>query len=152
MLAPRDRAVVSPWGEARRFLGDSFEAVSAGAVTPIEVGELKAWADRDTSGLALRLVGNADLRAAQAFGAFIREAEAAAVAAGLREVTIDVRELEFMNAVCLREVAAWVSRLQALPPDTRYRLRFVTDPGRHWQRLSLPMLKCFGTELVELVE
>lgn len=126
--------------------------MSAGAVAPIDVGELKGWADRDPSGLALRLVGNADLRAATAFATFVRQAEAVAVAARLREVTIDLRELEFMNAVCLRELAAWVSRLQAMPATTRYRLRFITDPGRHWQRLSLPMLKCFGTELVELVE
>jgi hypothetical protein len=126
--------------------------VSAGAIAPIEVAELKAWADAGPAALALRLVGNADLRAAQAFGAFVRDADAAAIAAGLREVTIDLRELEFMNAVCLRELAAWVSRLQVMPADTRYRLRFVIDPGRHWQRLSLPMLKCFGTELVELVE
>ena len=123
-----------------------------GAVAPIDVGELKGWADTEPSALTLRLVGNADLRAAQAFAAFVREADAAAIAAGLRAVTIDLRELEFMNAVCLRELAAWVSRLQVMPADTRYRLRFVTDPARHWQRLSLPMLKCFGTELVELVE
>ena len=126
--------------------------MSAGSIGPIDVGELEGWADRDGPGLTLRLVGNADLRAAQAFALFVRQAESAAIDGRLREVTIDLRQLEFMNAVCLRELAAWVSRLQAMPEATRYRLRLVTDPRRHWQRLSLPMLKCFGTELVELVE
>lgn len=126
--------------------------VHAGAVQPIVAGELGAWAEDAGPGLTLCLVGNADLRAADALGRFVREADVAAIAARLDAVTIDLRQLEFMNAVCLRELAAWVSRLQAMPADRRYRLRFVIDPNRHWQRLSLPMLKCFGTELVELVE
>jgi hypothetical protein len=126
--------------------------VRSGVVPPIVAGELEGWAEDGSPGLVLRLVGNADLRAADALASFIRDAEAAAVAAALAVVTIDLRQLEFMNAVCLRELASWVSRLQAMPDGSRYKLRFVTDKSRHWQRLSLPMLKCFGTELVEVVE
>ena len=49
-----------------------FIVVRSGVVPPIVAGELEGWADDGSPGLVLRLVGNADLRAAEALGRFIR--------------------------------------------------------------------------------
>jgi hypothetical protein len=68
-----------------------------------------------------------------------------AVAAGLPEVVLDLRDLSYANAALWKCIVDW---LKLLRRDTRgsYSLRVRSDPRHRWQQLGLPALGVFGAE------
>ncbi len=63
-------------------------------------------------------------------------------------VVIDLRTLEFMNSSAFKKFVSWIGRVQALPQEKRYSIRFLSDPKMHWQRRSLHVLECFAPDVV----
>jgi len=66
------------------------------------------------------------------------------------EIVVDMHALEFMAASCFTELVAWLTRLQELEPDDRYRIRFRSNPTILWQKRSLRALSCFDTDIVTI--
>jgi hypothetical protein len=98
----------------------------------------------------LRLVGTADTTATQPLGDLIATLHTELRDRKVAEVVVDVRGLEIMGAACFTELVAWLSRLQELAPDDRYRIRFRSNPAIGWQRRSLAALSCFDTDIVTI--
>lgn len=69
---------------------------------------------------------------------------------GVREVKIDMQELEFCNSSGFKAFIHWVQRIQAMPEGQRYALAFLLAPARRWQRTSLLALSCYGPNVVVL--
>lgn len=67
---------------------------------------------------------------------------------GASEVKVDMTELEFCNSSGFKSFIYWVERIRALPQERRYRLAFLPNPARKWQRTSLLALSCYGVESV----
>lgn len=101
-----------------------------------------------TDSIRARFSGNADIDAIAPLRDLVARIHAEAIRVGAREVEIDLRELEFMNAACMKLFVNWVSEILDGPEDKRYRLRFVSSPDVRWQRRSLQALQCITTELV----
>lgn len=95
-----------------------------------------------------RFSGNADIDAIAPLRDLVARIHAEAVRVLAREVEIDLRELEFMNAACMKLFVSWVSEILDGPEDKRYRLRFVSNPDVRWQRRSLMALQCITTDVV----
>jgi len=94
--------------------------------------------------------GIADQRA---LGDLLQGLHEIAVAQAVSEVTIDVRELKFLNSSCFKELVSWLSKVQKLPPAERYAVRFLSDPKRHWwHRSSLTALSGFAQGLMTIEE
>ncbi len=70
------------------------------------------------------------------------------VAAGVTEIRVDFRELEFCNSSGFKSFIHWIQRIQRLPEERQYRLRFLSSPQRKWQRVSLLALSCYGVNCV----
>jgi hypothetical protein len=68
----------------------------------------------------------------------------------VREVAIDLHQLEFMNSSCFKNVVSWLNRVQELPTTAQYYVRFLSNPALLWQRRSLHALQCFANELVRI--
>lgn len=96
--------------------------------------------------VALR--GDADLDAVDALGAALSEVHARAIADRCAEVIVDISQLEFMNSTCLKKIITWLGSLEALAPESRYRVRFLSDPTIRWQMRSLHALESFSAGLV----
>jgi len=94
------------------------------------------------------LRGDANLDAVDALRAALSEAHARTVADGCAEVIVDVRQLEFMNSSCLKKIVAWLESVETLPPESRYRVRFLSDPAIRWQKRSLHALESFSVGFV----
>ena len=71
-----------------------------------------------------------------------------AVRLGVRELAIDLRELEFMSSGCFKGLVELLIKAQDLEPSKRYVLRFISDPTQRWQERSLHALRCFNVDLV----
>jgi hypothetical protein len=120
----------------------------------VDVGEL-AIRDLDFEATArvgaaseLTLTGSADNAVATQLTTLIDNLHNELVATGSREICVDIRALEFMNASCFNILVNWLGHVNELDPDKRYQLKFSTNTSIPWQRRSLRTLSCFATDLV----
>ena len=98
----------------------------------------------------LRLSGTADTAATQPLSDLITKLHAELREKHVPEIVVDMHSLEFMAASCFTELVAWLTRLQELEPDDRYRIRFRSNPTILWQKRSLRALSCFDTDIVTI--
>jgi hypothetical protein len=66
-------------------------------------------------------------------------------------VDTDLRQVEFMNSTCIKGFVNWISQVQELPPEQRYRIKFISNPAAQWQRRALKTLAIFGGDLIAIV-
>ena len=111
---------------------------------PILEQEFRATGQLEGPRLTLHLSGQADPRTNARIDAFLLAADRDSVAAGVREVVVDFRKLEFMNSSCLKSLVTWLRKLQERPAEQRYIIRFLHDPESHWQIRSFSALAAFG--------
>jgi hypothetical protein len=112
--------------------------------------ELVAFASDDDGRVTVTLKGSADTRVMAQVSDLLAQVHERALAQALREVIVDFRELEFMNSSCFKAFVTWIVRVQGLAQDAQYRIRFLSDRGKHWQRRSLGALSCFAVDLVQI--
>ncbi|HEU0029380.1 MAG TPA: hypothetical protein VFQ53_02020 [Kofleriaceae bacterium] len=96
----------------------------------------------------LRLSGSADSAATEPLAGLLAEVHDDVRARGTREVVVDLCAVERINAACVKQLVAWIARLQELAPEQRYRIRFRFNPAIAWQEPTVGALCCFDTELV----
>lgn len=96
------------------------------------------------------LSGTADLTVRNELDRFLREVHQEAQRSRAEEVTVDVRQLEFMNSSCLKCLVWWVSTVQDQPSDAKYRIVFVSSPSVYWQRRSLDALACLAGDIISI--
>jgi len=119
--------------------------VTPSAIEPIQEPNFRATGQFDDDArLNVRLWGNADQRGNTLLDAFLQAADQQAVAAGIKEVIVDFRELEFMNSSCLKALVTWLRRAREHAPEERYAIRFLHEPQTHWQMRSFSALAAFG--------
>jgi hypothetical protein len=107
------------------------------------------WADGT---IALTIRGTADYAALDGLEMLLSRAHAEAHRRSATAMTVDLRELEFMNSSCMRSVLSWISDIQDLPSEARYRVTFRSDPKRHWQKRSLHTIRSFAVDLITVTE
>jgi hypothetical protein len=116
----------------------------------LSITELDFEARAAIDELSLRLAGNADARFGNSLRALVTVFHSQLCTVRARQVAIDIRDLEFMNASCFNVLVSWVALINELEPEQRYELRFATNHAMPWQRRSLRTLSCFATDLVVL--
>jgi hypothetical protein len=116
----------------------------------VAAGDLSASARLEGQAIRLSLAGNADLRAVPALELLLPQLHSEAQRLRVSEVVVDLLRLEFMNSSCFKAFVTWLSRVQESEPARQYRIRFQSDPGRHWQKRSLTALSCFAVDLVHI--
>ena len=112
-----------------------------GAVMSVEGG----FAD---GSIRIRFAGTADLEAKADLEAVVKKLHSEAQRIPAAKVTVDFRELEFMNSSCFKVFVAWLAQVRDLEPAKQYRIHLVSNPNLHWQRRSLAALSCFAVDLV----
>lgn len=117
---------------------------------PVNEPDFSALAQLEDRALLVVLTGNADLRSRASLGAFLEQVHAEARRLAAAEVTVDLRQLLFMNSSCFKNFISWITSMQEMTLDERYRISFISDPGMHWQKRSLHALTCFSEGLVSV--
>ena len=112
--------------------------------------ELSAAASVDDERVTVTLKGSADSRIMGQLGELLSQVHEETLKRTGREVVVDFRELEFMNSSCFKAVVTWIVRVEGLEKESQYRIRFLSDRGKHWQRRSLGALSCFAVDLVQV--
>ncbi len=100
--------------------------------------------------IQVNLTGTADLTVRVQLDRFLRDVHSEAQRRLAEEVTVDVRQLEFMNSSCLKCFVWWIGAVQEQVGDGRYRIVFVSSPAVYWQRRSLNALACLANEIISI--
>lgn len=120
------------------------------SIAPIEADDLRARAERTAGGLTVRLEGSADARSHDAVDALLGAVHHEVLTEKVDEVVVDLRDCDFISSSCLKAFVVWLSKIQDAEEATRYRLRFLSDDNKPWQRRSLGTLHCFAVDLVTI--
>jgi len=112
--------------------------------------DFAANASMSEQGIAVSLSGTADVTIRNHLDHFLREVHQEAQRSRAEEVTVDVRQLEFMNSSCLKCLVWWVSTVQEQPTEGKYKIVFVSSPSVYWQRRSLDALACLAEEIITI--
>ena len=119
-------------------------------VAPLTVGECSMNARREVDALVAQFSGTADMRATEGIATWLLDLHGEAQKLGVGDVVVDMRDLEFMNSSCFKGFVSWITTMQEAEQARRYRVKFVSNPSLHWQRRSLPTLRCFATDLITI--
>jgi hypothetical protein len=112
--------------------------------------DFAAQASASERRIAVSLTGTADLTVKNQLDRFLREVHAEAQRCLAEEVTVDVRQLEFMNSSCLKCFVWWISTVQEQPGEAKYRIVFLSSPSVYWQRRSLNALACLASDIITI--
>jgi hypothetical protein len=100
--------------------------------------------------ISVRLIGAADMEVKAALEAFLAKLHAEALAGDTAQVIVDFRGLRFLSSSCLKALVGWITTLQALPEQHRYRVVLVSGPEVRWQRHTLRALWALATDIVTI--
>ncbi|MEO8699866.1 MAG: hypothetical protein ABI867_07470 [Kofleriaceae bacterium] len=106
----------------------------------------------DGTAISAWLKGNADYAALDALEMLLARSHAEAIRVGATAITVDLCKLEFMNSSCFKCLLSWITDIQELELERRYKVRFLSNPQLHWQKRSLHSLRCFAVELITVEE
>jgi hypothetical protein len=109
-------------------------------------------ASHEENAIHAKLTGNADFAALDAVEMLLRRTHSEARRLGVREVVVDLKQLEFMNSSCFKCFVSWIADIQELAEPAQYKVKFVSNPQLHWQKRSLHSLRCFAVELITIAE
>jgi hypothetical protein len=115
-------------------------------VTSFQEEKLRGEADFDGLNMSVRLIGTGDLRVVERLDQFLTKVHEEAEQVGVQTVSVDLKELEFMNSSCFKTFVSWLGRVQE--SKRPYKVRLLSSPKYHWQKRSLHALKCFVAEHV----
>jgi hypothetical protein len=113
-------------------------------------GPLVLEAVAEGTAARLRCAGTADLVALEGLDAFLPKLHAELLSSQTTEVTVDLRELEFMNSSCFKSFISWIFMLEDLAPAEGYGISFLSNPNYHWQERSLHVLSSFAPDRVTI--
>jgi hypothetical protein len=107
-------------------------------------------ASQEGARITVRMSGNGGMKAQHTLEQFLTALHEQVPQVGAQEVVVDIRELEFMNSSCLKDLVFWLSTVRDSPPSLRYQIVFLSNPAFHWQKRSLHSLTCFATDFVNV--
>ncbi len=119
-------------------------------VETMKESDFTAHASTDERRIQVNLTGTADLTVKNQLDHFLRNVHSEAQRCLAEEVTVDMRQLEFMNSSCLKCFVWWISTVQEQPGEGKYRIVFLSSPSVYWQRRSLNALACLANEIITI--
>jgi hypothetical protein len=123
--------------------GLGIEEIKQGKVG-IEVSDI-------ASGVAVTIVGEIDMQDPSVIlDPLFDKIHKGAMAAGLKLVNFDLRQLNFLNSSGIKAIAKWVMNLASAPADKKYVIKILQNKGISWQTTSLPTLTFLVPGAVQL--
>lgn len=88
---------------------------------------------------------------AKEIGPFLKSVHDAACKKELKVLTVDVRNLTFINSSGIRVFINWTAWIRAENEARRYRVKFLSDPGVSWQSVSLKAMQSMAPDIFQIV-
>lgn len=115
---------------------------------PTAAADFKAACSQSGDSITVTMLGTADIPARAALDSLLTQLHSESTRLGVKQVVVDLAQLEFMNSSCFKSFVSWIEQVQNLDSPSQYRIQFVSNPDMHWQRRSLKALSCFAAEII----
>lgn len=113
------------------------------------IGDLRIASHDAGTELELVLSGSAELRASDQLAAALLQWHQRALDLAVAQVSVDLRDVQFMNSSALSAFLQWFNELRRVD---RYRVRLVYDTRVRWQRGSINALSAFAVDYVTVAD
>lgn len=110
------------------------------------IGSLHIDSSKEGATLAVNLSGSAELRTSIELASALIKLHEQAMGAGVSEVSVDFRAVEFMNSAALSAFLQWFNKLRETP---KYKVVLVYDTQVRWQRGSISAMSAFAADYVQ---
>ena len=100
--------------------------------------------------LVVALAGAVEGAAVEELGQSLTRVHEQTLAGGIREVVVDMLDLEFATSSSIKQLVTWLQSIHELEADQRYRVIFRSAARHHWQERSLRALKAFAGDVMEV--
>lgn len=98
----------------------------------------------------VRFAGTGEAEGAAVLDRYLGVLHQHALTRELREVVLELWELEFINSSCLKAMVAWIYKVDT--EGRPYKIRLLRDASLHWQRTSIATLQRLAPEVVVIEE
>jgi hypothetical protein len=121
------------------------------AITSLSSGDLKIAPAQDGEILRIKMSGIVDMRDPQTLlNPYWEKLDKELVSAGIKEVELDVRGLDFMNSAGIICMVRWITLAKAHAPEETYRIVVQHDASIGWQKKTIPLFLKLAPAIVAL--
>lgn len=121
-------------------------------LTQVDLDQFRARLTRDGGVIHIAMTGTADSDTKPALDAMFARVHDVAIKSFVRTVSVDLRNLEFMNSSSLKAFLTWFRTLREIGATPPYKVELRTSPDVYWQRRSIQALVSFAPDHVTQVD
>jgi hypothetical protein len=81
---------------------------------------------------------------------FLKSVNDALIKNKIKEIHVDVRDLQFINSSGIKELVYWIMKATKLKDEHKYRIIFICNPEIEWQTDSIAKVTLLAPHLVEI--
>jgi hypothetical protein len=82
---------------------------------------------------------------------FIQSMHKAILKNQIKNISIDLRQLSFINSASLAEFVRWINLLETVGDEERYTIQFICNANQRWQEASISSLVYLNPQCVSKV-
>jgi len=106
----------------------------------------------DVSETTVKFLGCVDLQDPEpVISPFFDKIHNKIITEGIKEITLDFRELNFLNSSGIKTITKWIMKIPPLSDDKKYKLKLIYSEDVTWQRTSLMILTYLAPDNVEAI-
>ncbi len=124
--------------------------MSAASLPPVVDDRFSMETGADEHRALVRMTGDADIAAQAVVGPYLRRLHTELRQSRARLVSVDLRELQFINSSCIKAFVTWIAEIVKLACDEQYRVVFHSNPAFRWQQRTLKTLQAFAPTIVDI--
>jgi hypothetical protein len=110
-------------------------------IEPVKQSRISIDVTDTASGVGVGFVGDVDMQdPSVVLDPLFDKIHSGCVSAGIKEVDLDFRQLNFLNSSGIKAIAKWIMKLGELPAEKKYVIKIVHNKNITWQVTSLPTL------------
>jgi len=79
---------------------------------------------------------------------FFNEVHESIVKNDIKEIEVDIKGLNFLNSSGIKEIVAWIMKLETIPANKQYKIKFLCNKDLLWQESSISTILFLNPDLI----
>ncbi len=67
---------------------------------------------------------------------------------GIKSIEVDIKELNFLNSSGIKELVAWIMKLESVPAAEQYKIKFLCNKDLLWQESSISTILFLNPDMI----
>lgn len=110
-------------------------------IEPIKQGKVSIETVDCPAGIRVSIAGDIDMQDPSVIlDPLFEKIHTGSIAAGIKTVEADLRQLTFLNSSGIKAIAKWIMKLPTAPADKKYQIKILQNKAIPWQATSLQTL------------